>query len=99
MQRGNRPNSSGRSAEITESRSRGQSIARWFDTSTLTPPAPFSFGNVSRTLPDVRGPSLKNADLSLVKNARLRETLMLQVRLESFNLMNRPQFWLPNTNA
>lgn len=96
---GNRPNSNGKSAKIEGDRTRAESIARWFDTSTLTPPAPFTFGNAGRTLPDVRGPAVKNADVSMVKNTRIRESVALQLRLESFNLMNRPHLWLPNTNA
>ncbi len=96
---GNRPNSNGTSAKLDGGRPRAQLVTRWFDTSTLTAPAPFTFGSAGRTLPDVRGPAVKNADLSLVKNTKLRETLALQLRVESFNVMNRPHLWLPNTNA
>ncbi|MDX1982273.1 MAG: TonB-dependent receptor [Bryobacteraceae bacterium] len=96
---GNRPNSNGASAKIEGSRTRAEQISRWFDTSTLTPPAPFTFGNAGRTLPDVRGPAIKNFDVSLVKNTAIGENIGLQLRLESFNAFNRPHFWLPNTSA
>jgi len=94
---GNRPNSTGRSAKITGSRPRGQAIERWFDTTAFVIPPSFSLGNVGRTLPDVRGPSLINHDLSLVKNTALSDRTSLQFRAEFFNLFNQPAFWLPNT--
>lgn len=94
---GTRPNSTGRSARIDASRSRGEKIARWFDVDQFTSPAPFTFGNVSRTLPDVRGPSLVNMDFTVMKDTRITETKELQFRAEFFNLTNTPSFWLPNT--
>jgi hypothetical protein len=94
---GNRPNSTGRSAELPGGRSRGEEVARWFDTSAFTQPAPFTFGNVSRTLPDVRGPGNWLVDLSLIKDTAIGERCKLQFRAESFNVMNRANFWLPNT--
>ena len=94
---GNRPNSTGRSAAITESRTRGEQLARWFDTSAFLQPASFTLGNVGRTLADVRGPSIINQDLSLIKNTKLSEKVKLQLRFEYFNVFNRPQFGLPNT--
>ncbi|MBI1898372.1 MAG: carboxypeptidase regulatory-like domain-containing protein [Acidobacteria bacterium] len=95
---GNRPNSTGSSAEITADRSRGEAISRWFDTSAFTQPPPFSLGNVSRTLPDVRAPSYTNLDLSLMKDTRLNEQMQLQFRAEAFNLRNTPSLWKPNTS-
>lgn len=94
---GNRPNSTGRSAELAADRPRSEQVARWFDTAAFTQPAPFTFGNVSRTLPDVRGPGNWLVDLSLVKDTTINERLKLQFRAESFNVMNRANFWLPNT--
>ena len=93
---GNRPNSTGRSAEL-DHESRGAAVAQWFDVSAFTQPPSFSLGNVSRTLPDVRGPGLLNQDLSLMKNTRIRERYTLQFRAEYFNIFNRPNFWMPNT--
>jgi hypothetical protein len=52
---------------------------------------------VGRTLADVRGPSIINQDLSLIKNTKLSEKVALQLRFEYFNVFNRPQFGLPNT--
>jgi hypothetical protein len=78
-------------------RSRSAEIAQWFNTSVFTLPPSYSYGNVSRTLPDTRGPSVTNINVTLVRNFRLREHLDLQFRGEAFNLLNRPHFWLPVT--
>jgi hypothetical protein len=59
---------------------------------------PFTFGGAGRTLPDVRGPGLKNIDFSLFKNFALIERVSLQFRAESFNLTNTPSFSDPNQN-
>ncbi len=64
----------------------------------FTQPAPFTFGNVSRTLPDVRGPGVRNLDFSLFKNFELHERLSLQVRAEAFGATNTPTFNDPNQN-
>ncbi|MBL8219006.1 MAG: TonB-dependent receptor, partial [Bryobacterales bacterium] len=96
---GNRPNSTGRSAKIEDHQSRGASLQRWFDTTAFTIPAPFTFGNVGRNISDVRGPSQFNWDLSLSKTTAIRERLSLQFRAESFNMLNRPNFFLPVTNV
>jgi hypothetical protein len=94
---GNRPNSTGKSANISGSRSHGDQVARWFDTTQFTLPPSFSLGNVSRTLPDVRAPGFSNVDLSLIKNTRIRERVSLQFRAEYFNLFNHANFNPPNT--
>lgn len=92
---GERPNSTGRSAELS---GRIQDrLGKFFDTSQFTQPAPFTFGNVARTLPDVRGPRTTGLDLSLFKNFSLTEALRLQLRGEAFNLTNSPVFGLPGT--
>ncbi len=94
---GNRPNSTGASARIDASRSRGEQINRWFDITQFTLPASFSLGNVGRTLPDVRGPNMVNTDFSLIKNTKIKENVSLQFRLEYFNIFNRANLDLPNT--
>ena len=92
---GNRPNSTGRSAEIDAGRPRGVAIEKWFDTAQFVMPPSFSLGNVGRSLPDVRSPNLINVDFSLIKNTKLCERASLQFRAEAFNAFNRPNFWLP----
>jgi hypothetical protein len=58
-------------------------------------PEPFTFGNVARTLPDVRGPSRINYDLAVQKSFLVREPVSLLFRAEVFNLTNTPYFFTP----
>jgi Carboxypeptidase regulatory-like domain/TonB dependent receptor len=96
---GQRPNNNGTSAEIT-SGSKGDRVNRWFDTSVFSFASAFAFGNVGRTLPDVRNPGQRNFDLSLFKNFRLSEgKVNLQVRAEAFNTMNTAQFAAPTAQV
>ena len=95
---GNRPNSTGMSARLPNGRTRAAEIQQWFDTGVFLLPPSYTYGNVSRTLPDTRGPSTTNIDLSLVRNIRFLERLDLQVRGEAFNLLNTPHFAMPITN-
>jgi hypothetical protein len=91
-----RPNNTGKSANLTGSVK--DRLLRYFDIAQFTAPAPFTFGSAGRTLPDVRGPGLKNIDFSLFKNFALIERVSLQFRAESFNLTNTPSFSDPNQN-
>ncbi|MBI4890857.1 MAG: TonB-dependent receptor [Acidobacteria bacterium] len=88
-----RPNSTGQSAELSGSpQSR---LNRYFDVAQFTVPSSFTFGNVARTLPDVRGPSRVNYDIAVQKNFVLREPVSLLFRAEAFNLTNTPYFYTP----
>jgi len=90
----NRPDSTGVSASLPSGE---QSVRQWFRTDVFVNPAPFTFGNVGRTLPDVRGPGTTNIDFSLIKNTRLTEKFRLQFRAEAFNALNTANYRLPNT--
>ena len=91
-----RPNSTGQSARRSPN-STDDMLSRYFDTSVFTQPAPFTFGNLARTLPDVRGPGINNFDMSLVKGFRIHERLTAQFRGEFFNTWNRTEFANPGT--
>ena len=58
-------------------------------------PPNFTFGNIGRVLPDVRGPGTFNWDLSLIKNTKVTERVNLQFRVEAFNFMNNVNLGLP----
>lgn len=64
-----RPNNNGTSAKITGG-TKDERLRRWFDPSVFSIAPPFTFGNVSRTLPDVRNLGQRNFDLSVFKNFR-----------------------------
>lgn len=92
---GSRPNNNGTSAKIDGGRSTNDEIAQWFNTSVFSQPAPFTFGNTSRTLGNVRAPGVMNFDLSVFKNIPLRERIQLQFRCEYFNLFNHANMNIP----
>jgi hypothetical protein len=90
-----RPDNNGHSAALSN-----PTIAEWFNTSVFYQPPPFTIGNTSRTLPDVRNPGEANADLSLFKNNYFgkENRYDLQFRIEAFNALNHPNFGGPNTS-
>lgn len=88
-----RPNSTGKSAK--RSGAPQSRLNRYFDIDQFRVPEPFTFGNVARTLPDVRGPNRVNYDIALQKSFPVREPLALVFRAEAFNLTNTPYFATP----
>ena len=54
-------------------------------------------GNAPRFFSNLRGPGVRNLDLSLSKEFTIREGKQLQVRAEMFNATNTPRFAIPNT--
>ena len=76
----------------------GSAVARlneWFDTSCFTAPAPYTFGNESRTDPKLRMQGIDNFDFALFKDTSIRDRATVQFRAEFFNLFNRVQFGAP----
>jgi hypothetical protein len=51
------------------------------------------YGNSGRNI--LMGPDFRNLDLSLFKNIRFTEKTRLQLRWEVFNVLNRPNFQIP----
>ncbi|MCI0421441.1 MAG: hypothetical protein L0312_19820, partial [Acidobacteria bacterium] len=95
---GLRPNINGSAKGSGDVYAAVNNTAPYFNTSVFSQPALYSFGNASRTLPDVRGPGTHNWDFSLFKNFRVTEQLNVQFRAEAFNALNRVQFGLPDQN-
>ena len=92
---GQRPNSTGVSANLDGS---AQSrLTKWFDTTAFTAAPAFTFGNVARSLTDVRSHGVNNFDVTLFKNTQINERFGIQFRTEVFNLFNRVQFGYPGT--
>jgi hypothetical protein len=54
-------------------------------------------GNAPRFFSNLRGPGIRNLDISLSKEFTIREGKQLQVRAEMFNATNTPRFAIPNT--
>ena len=69
----------------------------YFDTSAFVLPPQGTFGNAGRNI--LTGPSYAMTNVSLVKNTKigaLGSGGQLQLRLELFNLLNRPNFATPD---
>jgi hypothetical protein len=67
---------------------------RWFDTGAFSMPAFGSFGSSGRN--SIYGPGYANVNVAFVKTIRFGTTNQLQLRAESFNLLNRVNFDLPD---
>jgi Carboxypeptidase regulatory-like domain len=67
---------------------------RWFDTSAFGLPLRFTFGDAPRN--SVLGPGYTSLDLSVARDWGLSDASRLEFRWETFNLLNRANFDLPN---
>ena len=78
-----------------------KTVAEWFNTGAFqrldlsTTPAGV-YGSEGRNV--VQGPGFANWDFSAFKNIRVAESKTLQFRAEFFNLFNRTNFRLPNSD-
>lgn len=70
---------------------------KWFNTFAFQNPSDYTFGNVPRTLPRMRGPGTENFDFSIFKTTEITERWKLQLRAEAFNVLNHVNFGLPST--
>jgi hypothetical protein len=71
--------------------------SEWFNTAAFVNPSLYTFGDVGRTLSNVRSPGTADYDLSLFKTTPLTERTKLQLRIEAFNVFNHPNLGVPNT--
>lgn len=68
-----------------------KSLNEWFNTAAFTQPAPNEFGNSGRNI--ITMPGINNWDIGILKDFAFTERFNLQLRLETFNTWNHPQFW------
>ncbi len=94
---GQRTNTNGKNPRIEGSID--ERINQYFDTTVFTQATNFTFGNVSRFVPNLRGPGTNNIDFSLFKDFQIREGFRAQLRGESFNLANHPIWNGPGTTV
>lgn len=71
-----------------------QSIHEWFDVKCFVDPRQYQFGDAGRNI--LIGPGLETWDFGLAKDFHVAETLGMQFRVETFNLLNHPNFGIPN---
>ncbi len=72
---------------------------RWYDRTAFVPvpTASYRFGSSGRNILD--GPGLIAINTSVSRRFRLAERRSLQLRFEAFNLLNHPNFLLPENNV
>jgi hypothetical protein len=75
-----------------------QSINNWINAAAFAQPDPFTFGDSSRFLSNLRAPKFVNWDMGLQKWWKFTETKRFQFRFELFNAFNHPNFFEPDTN-
>ena len=79
-----------------------RTVQQWFKVDAfqrldLSTTAAGLYGNEGRNV--VEGPGLAQWDFSAFKNVRVAESKNLQFRAEFFNIFNRPNFRLPNSDV
>jgi hypothetical protein len=72
-----------------------KATVKWFDGSVFSQPAILTFGNAPRN--SVVGPGRNNWNLSLFKAFKFTESAGFEIRVETFNSFNHPQFSSINT--
>jgi hypothetical protein len=70
-----------------------RSADRFFNADAFQQPKPFTFGNAGRNI--IPGPGNAVLDLGIHRDFRVTEKLRAQLRAESFNLLNHPNFGIP----
>jgi len=92
--RGNNNGKSGKLSGPVDERLTG-----YFDKTVFSQPAPFTFGNLSPRVSDIRTDGIRNFDMSLFKEFSVVERVRLQFRAEFLNAFNTPRFGGPNTSV
>ena len=72
-------------------------IDQWFDRTPVVPLGAYRFGGSGRNTLD--GPGTLMVNMSVSRRITFRESMALQLRLESFNLPNHPNFNLPENRV
>jgi hypothetical protein len=65
--------------------------------SAFSAPAPYTFGNAGRNI--LVGPPLNSWDFALIRRFRLWEATALEFRTEVFNILNHPNFDIPQRDV
>ncbi len=70
------------------------SPTQWFNPNAFVLPAAGTYGDLGRGT--LRGPGLVSMDVSLFKDTKLTEKVLMQFRAECFNVLNHTNFNTPN---
>ena len=66
----------------------------WFNPGAFALPPPGQFGTAGRNI--LRGPGFAQLDVALQKSFQAREGTKIELRAETFNLLNHPNFAVPS---
>jgi len=69
-------------------------VGKWYDASAFQLQAPGSLGDLGRNT--LIGPQYADLDMELAKTTHITERLTMQLRAEVFNILNHPNFGLPD---
>ena len=72
-----------------------QTISRWFNTTAFVKAPVGTFGNLGRQT--ILGPGAWNTDVAFSRSFPITERQTVDLRVESFNIFNHPNFGNPNT--
>ncbi len=86
---GDRPDRIG-SGEVAD-----PNIDKWFNTEDFVAAQPYSFGNSGRGI--LKGPGYQNWDISVIKQTRVKEGDIVELRIALFNAFNNVNLNNPNT--
>ena len=92
-----RPNATGQKASL-DTRQYADGAA-YFNAAAFVRTPQFAFGNVSRTVPDVRNPGNVNWDDLIEKRMSISERIALDFRTELYNAPNQVIFGGPVTSV
>lgn len=74
-------------------------LNEWYNTAAFALPAPFTFGDETRTDSELRDAGIANWDFTAGKTFPLRERLNFEFKAEFFNIFNRVQFGDPGDSV
>jgi hypothetical protein len=75
----------------------GRTVDLWFNPAAFALPASGVWGNAGRNI--LRGPGVFQVDTAVSRRFRLTEQVDLSLRVEAFNILNRPQLGQPSANV
>jgi hypothetical protein len=78
---------------LSSDRSRNDYLNKFFEPAAFVPNAMGAFGNAGRNI--LIGPGSVTLDVALFKNIPIKESKILQLRFEFFNIPNKPNFGRP----
>ena len=75
-----------------------QSMNQWFNTAAFTNPGQYSFGNDSRTEPNLRNPGTFGWDMTMSRWQPIKERMRLQFRADMYDWLNHPNLGSPSAS-